>query len=57
MKHRRLKVPASINIEAIFSAELLVLNYRPIAVEKAMYWNAAGIFWAGGSNALGTPLP
>jgi len=29
----------------------------PIAVERSLYWNANGVFWAGGSNALGTPLP
>ena len=28
-----------------------------IAVERSLYWNANGIFWAGGTNALATPLP
>jgi hypothetical protein len=28
-----------------------------IAVERSLYWTANGIFWAGGTNALGTPLP
>ena len=32
-------------------------NGVPIAVERSIYWNANGIFWAGGTNALGTPLP
>jgi hypothetical protein len=29
----------------------------PIAVERSLYWDANGVFWAGGSNALATPLP
>ena len=29
---------------------------QPIAVERAMYWNALGYFWAGGTNAGATPL-
>ena len=29
----------------------------PIAVERAMYWNALGFIWAGGTNAGGTRLP
>jgi len=28
-----------------------------IVVERAMYWDALGIFWAAGTNALGTPMP
>jgi hypothetical protein len=28
-----------------------------IAVERSLYWNANGVFWAGGTNALATPLP
>jgi hypothetical protein len=30
---------------------------QPIAVERAMYWDALGAFWAGGTNALATRLP
>jgi autotransporter-associated beta strand protein len=40
-----------------FGALIETVNGVPIAVERSMYWNAAGVFWAGGSNALGTPLP
>ena len=29
----------------------------PIVVERAMYTNAGGVLWSGGTNALGTPLP
>jgi hypothetical protein len=28
-----------------------------IVVERAMYWNAGGVAWAAGTNALGTRLP
>jgi hypothetical protein len=34
-----------------------VLNYQPIAVEKALYWNAGGMVWAGGTNVTATRLP
>jgi hypothetical protein len=40
-----------------FGARIESTNGVPIAVERSMYWNAAGAFWAGGTNALGTPLP
>jgi hypothetical protein len=29
----------------------------PIAVERAMYWNAGGVFWAAGTNATGARIP
>ena len=35
-----------------FGARIEVTNNVPIAVERSMYWNAEGRFWAGGSNAL-----
>ena len=42
----------------VFSAEVRVLNYQPIAVEKAMYWNdTGGAIWAGGTGVTATPLP
>jgi hypothetical protein len=41
----------------VFSAEVQVVNYIPIAVEKAMYWNADGITWAAGTNVAATRLP
>jgi subtilisin-like proprotein convertase family protein len=40
-----------------FSADVQVLNYQPIVVEKALYWNAGGIIWAGGTNVTATRLP
>ena len=43
--------------EGSFSADIQVLNYQPIAVEKALYWDAAGIVWAGGTNVTATRLP
>ena len=43
--------------DGTFSAEIQVQNYQPIAVEKALYWNADGITWAGGTNVTATRLP
>jgi hypothetical protein len=43
--------------EGTFSADIQVLNYQPIAVEKAMYWNAEGVTWAAGTNVTAVPLP
>jgi hypothetical protein len=43
--------------EGVFSAEVEVLNYQPIAVEKAMYWNSEGVIWAAGTNVTATRLP
>jgi hypothetical protein len=40
-----------------FGARIEVTNNVPIAVERSMYWNAEGRFWAGGSNALATIMP
>jgi hypothetical protein len=40
-----------------FSADVQVLNYQPIVVEKALYWDAGGIVWAGGTNVTATRLP
>jgi autotransporter-associated beta strand protein len=40
-----------------FGARVEVTNNVPIAVERSMYWNADGRFWAGGSNALGSVIP
>jgi hypothetical protein len=41
--------------EASFGADVRVTNGVPITVERSMYWNANGVFWAGGSNAPGDP--
>jgi autotransporter-associated beta strand protein len=40
-----------------FGARVEVTNNVPIAVERSMYWNAGGRFWAGGSNALASAIP
>jgi len=39
-----------------FAADVESLNEVPIAVERSLYWNALGTLWAGGTNALATPL-
>lgn len=43
--------------EGVFTAEIQVLNFQPIAVEKAMYWNAVGAIWAAGTNVTATRMP
>ena len=43
--------------EGTFSADVQVLNYQPIAVEKALYWNAGTEIFAGGTNVTATRLP
>jgi subtilisin-like proprotein convertase family protein len=40
-----------------FSVDVQVLNYQPIAVEKALYWDSEGAVWAGGTNVTATRLP
>ena len=40
-----------------FGVRIDVTNGVNIAVERSLYWNANGVFWAGGTNALATPLP
>lgn len=35
----------------------IVSSTEPIAVERAVYWNANGQFWAAGTNASATRLP
>jgi subtilisin-like proprotein convertase family protein len=42
----------------VFSAEVRVLNFQGIAVEKAMYWNdTGGMIWSGGTGVTATLLP
>jgi hypothetical protein len=41
----------------VFGAEIQVLNEQPIAVEKALYWNAGAEIWAAGTNVTATRLP
>ena len=43
--------------EGLFSAEVQVVNYQPIVVEKAMYWNSGPQIWAAGTGVVATPLP
>jgi hypothetical protein len=43
--------------DASFGARIEVTNSVPIVVERSMYWDAGGVQWAGGTNALATPLP
>jgi hypothetical protein len=40
-----------------FSVDVRVLNFQPIAVEKALYWNVDGAVWASGTNVTATRLP
>jgi autotransporter-associated beta strand protein len=40
-----------------FGAKIEVTNAVAIAVERSMYWNANGVFWAGGSHAPAQKLP
>ncbi len=43
--------------EGLFSADIQVLNFQPIVVEKAMYWNSGDEIWAAGTGVVATPLP
>jgi autotransporter-associated beta strand protein len=36
---------------------VLIESTGPIAVERALYWDAGGVVWAAGSNATATRLP
>jgi hypothetical protein len=38
------------------SARIESTNGVPIVVERSLHWNAACVFWVGGTNALGTSL-
>lgn len=40
-----------------FGARIEVTNGVTINVERSMYWNGNGVFWIGGTNAIGTMLP
>jgi hypothetical protein len=40
-----------------FNADVQVLNFQPIVVEKALYWNSGGEVWAAGTGVVATPLP
>jgi autotransporter-associated beta strand protein len=57
----RVTVDVGTRVEALrgesFGATVEVTNGIGIAVERAMYWNAGDIFFAGGTNATATRLP
>jgi hypothetical protein len=40
-----------------FSTRIAVTNGQPIFVESAIYWDALGVTWAGGTSTVGTRLP
>jgi subtilisin-like proprotein convertase family protein len=40
-----------------YSAEVQVLNYQPIVVEKALYWKSGAEIWAAGTGVVATALP
>jgi hypothetical protein len=52
-------VPAAQTFTRPFGAVVEAIGPDPIdiVVEQAVYWNAGGVVWAAGTNALGTPLP
>jgi subtilisin-like proprotein convertase family protein len=41
----------------VFSADVQVVNFQPIAVEKAMYWSSGGEVFAGGTGVTATRMP
>ncbi len=43
--------------DGTYSMDVQVLNYQPIVVEKALYWNAGADVWAAGTGVVATPLP
>ncbi len=57
---RRLNIDCG-NIPELANSEFGVVvestNGVPIVVERATYWNAGGIIWAGGTNVTATPVP
>ncbi len=58
--HSRTNVQAvdlAAGVPGTYSADVQVLNFQPIVVEKAMYWNSGGEVWAAGTGVVATPLP
>ncbi|MBL8142096.1 MAG: hypothetical protein JNM38_13355 [Acidobacteria bacterium] len=49
--------PAAANRRFGALVESIGTTPAPIVVERAMYWNAGGVFWAAGTNALATRVP
>ena len=50
------RTPASANRRYGAVIESLGANPAQIVVERAQYWNANGVNWAAGTNALATRL-
>jgi hypothetical protein len=60
-------VPASSRVNVMVNTEVpelanevfssLITADRPIFVERAVYADAVGVFWAAGTNATATPIP
>jgi hypothetical protein len=40
-----------------FGARIEVTNGLTISIERSVYWDANGAFWAAGTNAMATRLP
>jgi ligand-binding sensor domain-containing protein len=40
-----------------FGARIEVTNGLTIGVERSVYWDANGVFWSAGTNAVATRLP
>ena len=53
--HVNKMVPELANEE--FGALVEVTNGLPIVVERALYWSALGVVWAGGTNAAAVKVP
>ena len=57
----RFNLPVGVRVpelmDAQFGAIVESTNGVPIVVERSMFWNALGIFWAGGTNVAAVPLP
>jgi hypothetical protein len=50
-------LPADLSALSNENFGAVVESDQPIAVERALYWDANNVTWAAGSNATGTPLP
>ncbi len=58
--HSRTNVQAvdlAAGVPGTYSADVQVLNFQPIVVGKAMYWNSGGEIWAAGTGVVARPLP
>lgn len=56
----RFNVAVNTDVPEIANGErfgALIDSSVPIAVERALYSNASGVFWAAGTNATATKIP